>query len=129
VRREGEDVAVNRADRFGARLRALREHAGLTQAQLAERAGLHTQGIVKLERGERKPAWETVLALADALGLTCQAFDVAEGEEPGSAPRPPGRPRKQVSPGTGPAAKDVPPADEKPVQHKPRGRQTRKPRG
>jgi transcriptional regulator with XRE-family HTH domain len=59
---------------FGVRLRELREAAGLTQAQLAERAGLHPQGVVKLERGEREPAWSTLLALADALGVSVSAF-------------------------------------------------------
>jgi transcriptional regulator with XRE-family HTH domain len=76
---------------FGPRLKELREAVGLTQSQLAERAGLHRQGIVKLERGEREPAWGTVLALMDALGVSCQAFL----EEPGpQAEAKPGRPRK-----------------------------------
>ena len=45
----------------------------------------------KLERGEREPAWGTVLALMDALGVSCQAFL----EEPGPQPEAkPGRPRK-----------------------------------
>jgi transcriptional regulator with XRE-family HTH domain len=100
-------MADSRADRFGARLRALREAAGLTQAQLAEKAGLHAQGVVKLERGERKPAWETVLALADALGVTCQNFDVAEGEAEDASPRRPGRPRKTPAPPAG-QTEDVP---------------------
>jgi len=64
----------NNAGEFGRRVRALREENGLTQKELAERAGLHPQGIVKLERGERQPAWATVLALAEALGVTCLAF-------------------------------------------------------
>lgn len=54
---------------FGARLRELREAAGLTQKALAEAAGLTPDGIVKLEGGIRSPGWETVLA----LGLTPSA--------------------------------------------------------
>jgi predicted ATPase/DNA-binding XRE family transcriptional regulator len=55
---------------FGARLRRLREAAGLTQEELASRAGLSTRGISSLERGERKhPHPHTVRSLADALGL------------------------------------------------------------
>jgi transcriptional regulator with XRE-family HTH domain len=80
---------------FRNRLRELRENAGLTQTQLAERAGLHKHAIVKLERGERKPAWPTLLALASALGVNVGAF----AEEP-SAPvreRRQGRPRKRSS--------------------------------
>jgi predicted ATPase/DNA-binding XRE family transcriptional regulator/Tfp pilus assembly protein PilF len=55
---------------FGARLGRLREAAGLTQEELAERAGLSRKAISLLERGERKrPYPHTVRSLADALGL------------------------------------------------------------
>lgn len=78
---------------FGPRLRVLREAAGLTQAQLAEGAGLHPQAVVKLERGEREPAWATVLALAEALGVDCLAFTGGDSRE-ASAPRASVRPPK-----------------------------------
>jgi transcriptional regulator with XRE-family HTH domain len=56
---------------FGARLRQLREAAGLTQEELAWRAGLSTKAISMLERGERKhPYPHTVRSLADALKLS-----------------------------------------------------------
>jgi predicted ATPase/DNA-binding XRE family transcriptional regulator len=55
---------------FGARLRAAREAAGLTQEALASRAGLTAKGIGAIERGERRhPYPHTVRSLADALGL------------------------------------------------------------
>jgi transcriptional regulator with XRE-family HTH domain len=78
---------------FATRLRALRERAGLTQAQLAERAGMHLHGITKLEQGDREPAWATVMALADALGVTCEAFTSRRDRAVKKKPR--GRPRKQ----------------------------------
>lgn len=59
---------------FGKRLRALREESGLTLADLAERAGLHLQGLAKLESGERSPKWDTVVALAKALGCSTEEF-------------------------------------------------------
>ena len=56
---------------FGARLRKLREAAGLTQEELAWRAGLTAKAISVLERGERKrPFPHTVRAIADALELS-----------------------------------------------------------
>jgi transcriptional regulator with XRE-family HTH domain len=59
---------------FAERLRELRQAAGLNQTELAERAGM-TQGAVgHLERGSRSPQWESVVALAKALGITCEAF-------------------------------------------------------
>ena len=54
---------------FGARLRGLREEAGLSQEELAERAGVSSHAVSALERGTRtRPYPHTVRALADALG-------------------------------------------------------------
>jgi len=64
----GEEGA---APNFGGWLRRLREAAGLTQEELASRAGLTAKAISMLERGERKrPYPHTVRALADALKLS-----------------------------------------------------------
>ncbi len=63
-------MSGERSTTFGARLRSLREDAGLSQEELASRAGLTAKGIGALERGERKrPYPHTVRSLADALGL------------------------------------------------------------
>src|SRR5215213_2182159 len=56
---------------FGAQLRRYREAAGLTQEQLAERAGLTVNAISLLERGLRQlPYLQTIRKLAAALGLS-----------------------------------------------------------
>ena len=56
---------------FGALLRDHRRAAGLTQAELAERAGLSWRGVIGLERGERRsPHHDTVERLAAALELS-----------------------------------------------------------
>jgi transcriptional regulator with XRE-family HTH domain len=68
------NMAKKKTTDFAARLRELRTKAGLSQAVLAERAGLHLHGITKLEQGEREPSWATVQALAAALEVTCEAF-------------------------------------------------------
>ena len=55
---------------FAALLRRFRRATGLTQAELAERAGLSPEAISALERGvNRTPRRETVDLLAEALGL------------------------------------------------------------
>ena len=55
---------------FGTQLRRLREAAGLTQEELAGKAGLTAKGVGAIERGERKrPYPHTVRSLADALAL------------------------------------------------------------
>jgi predicted ATPase/DNA-binding XRE family transcriptional regulator len=67
----GLRMSEERATTFGARLRSLREGAGLSREELASRAGLTAKGIGALERGERKrPYPHTVRSLADALELT-----------------------------------------------------------
>ena len=64
------DAADERGGAFGARLRRAREAAGLSQEELAERAGLSPNTVGGLERGEnRHPYPATVRALAVALGL------------------------------------------------------------
>jgi tetratricopeptide (TPR) repeat protein/DNA-binding XRE family transcriptional regulator len=55
---------------FGARLRACRQSAGLSQQDLAERSGLSIRAIGDLERGRtRWPYQNSLHRLADALGL------------------------------------------------------------
>jgi transcriptional regulator with XRE-family HTH domain len=98
---------------FGDRLKDLRERAGVTQRELAARAGLGQKTISNWEQGISEPVWSNVLALAKALGLDCRAFE----QEP--APRPKtgrGRPPKAT-----PAS---PPAGElEATAKRPRGRQ------
>jgi transcriptional regulator with XRE-family HTH domain len=56
---------------FGNRLRSLRGAAGLSQEELAERAGLSAKAVSALERGERtSPRPHTVRVLARALDLS-----------------------------------------------------------
>ena len=57
--------------RFARKLRRARESAGLTQEELAARAGLSAKAIGALERGERRhPYPSTIRALAAALNLS-----------------------------------------------------------
>ena len=51
-------------------VRAWREHLGLTQATVAERAEMQQSALARLERGERRPRTATLKRLAEALGLT-----------------------------------------------------------
>jgi transcriptional regulator with XRE-family HTH domain len=59
---------------FAERLRQLRQEAGLTLQALADKAGMHRESIAQLERNRRRPTWETVLTLADTLGVSTEAF-------------------------------------------------------
>ncbi len=63
---------------FATNLRRRRHDAGLSQEALAEAAGLHRTAVGLLERCKRSPRLETIVSLAQALGLdsTC---DLLEG--------------------------------------------------
>src|SRR3989442_261540 len=76
---------------FAGRLKELREAAGLTQGQLADRAGMNQFGVAKLEQGVREPSWATVQALAPALGVAVTAFIEEPADRPAVGP---GRPPK-----------------------------------
>lgn len=55
---------------WGARLRAAREAAGLTQVQLAERSGRSQATVSQVESGVRaRPDTDTQVAFATALGV------------------------------------------------------------
>lgn len=62
-------------DRIGLRIMALRKLAGLTQEQLSERAGLQRSHISKIEAGKYAVTFETVQAIAEALGMTVDLID------------------------------------------------------
>jgi len=57
---------------IGERIRAYRTKAGLSQENLAERAGLHSTYIGQLERGEKNATLESVEKVARAL---CVSFE------------------------------------------------------
>jgi transcriptional regulator with XRE-family HTH domain len=52
------------------RIKALRERAGLSQQEMAERGDLSVSLVAKLEQGKKAdPRTSTLLALASALGV------------------------------------------------------------
>src|SRR5215468_9131887 len=87
--------------RYGERLQQLREGAGLTQEQLAERSGVKLWTLRGYEQGRREPNWKAALSLAAALGVAAEAFsDCEEGAAEDADQhdkRPRGRPRKTAA--------------------------------
>lgn len=55
---------------FPARLRAARELRDLSQEGLAKRTGLQPSAISHFETGSRKPSFDNLRRLADALNVT-----------------------------------------------------------
>lgn len=59
---------------FGDRLKSLRQSRKLTQAVLAERAGVTDETVSRVERGAFEPALSTAIALARALDTPLDAL-------------------------------------------------------
>ena len=78
-------------------IRRLRELAGLSQAELAEKIGVNQSFISKLERGESARLGADVLfALCDALGVNCKHFrdHLPKPGRPPATPQPPAPKRR-----------------------------------
>ena len=54
---------------LGAQIRKAREAAGLTQEELAFRAGVHRTYVSLLERDKKSPTIDVLFRLCDAIGL------------------------------------------------------------
>ncbi|MED1952329.1 helix-turn-helix transcriptional regulator [Brevibacillus centrosporus] len=57
---------------LGERIRSLRLEHGLSEKQLGERSGPHTNYIGQIERGEKNLTLETLLKIARSLGTSLE---------------------------------------------------------
>jgi transcriptional regulator with XRE-family HTH domain len=55
---------------LGRQVRQLRKERGLSQEELADRAGLHTNYIGGIERGERNVGVKALFKIAKGLGVS-----------------------------------------------------------
>jgi transcriptional regulator with XRE-family HTH domain len=95
---------------FAGRLRELRERAGLTQQQLADRAGVRREAVARWETARRLPDAGSIVRLRKALGVRYdELLGDGDDDRPVPEPMPRGRPKK------------APPA-EPPPPKRPRGR-------
>lgn len=66
---------------FQAKLKQLRQDAGLTQAQLAAKVDIPLGSLRDLEQGRHVPNWAVVVKLAAALNVDCTAFTETPGKK------------------------------------------------
>ena len=59
---------------FAERLRSLREMSGLTQSELARKAGCQPSSIAHMEAGRREPSLENLTKIVKALGVTADVL-------------------------------------------------------
>ena len=58
------------ATSVGERIRVARQHKGWTQVELADAAGLSSNYVARLERGELGASLFVAMRIAEALGIT-----------------------------------------------------------
>ncbi len=59
---------------FGEKLKELREGAGMTQRDLAERVGIDRVSLARLETAGAVPSWPLVYDLAQVLRVSTEVF-------------------------------------------------------
>ena len=62
------------ARRFGRHIRQLREDRGLTQSELADRAGLAVDSVRRIERGQLSPSLRSVAKLAAGMEISLHSL-------------------------------------------------------
>ena len=60
--------------RFAVRLRTLREKAGMTVDELAEKSGIPALTLYRWERANRTPSFEELPKISDALEVTVRTL-------------------------------------------------------
>lgn len=70
-----EEQKQKTRDRIGLRIVTLRQMTGMSQAQLAEKAGLQRTHISRIEAGKYAVTLETVQAIAEAFGMDVDIVD------------------------------------------------------
>lgn len=68
VKERGRAAALEQS--IGARMRARRRQLGISQSELAETLGVSFQQVQKYERGANRVAASTLVAAANALGVS-----------------------------------------------------------
>lgn len=61
-------------------IKALREQAGMTQSELAEKANVDQSAVSRWEKGDTKPRRRQLSILAQALGVTVEELTTEEAK-------------------------------------------------
>ena len=62
------------ATKFGALVRAVRKAKGLKAWQVAEKVDIDAKHLGRIERGEKQPSFDLIIALGNVLGVSPSKF-------------------------------------------------------
>lgn len=74
------------SEKFQDRLRKARQDKGMSQSELAERAGFQPSAISHFETGTRAPSFDNLRKLADALGVSIDYLLGRQAESTAAGP-------------------------------------------
>jgi transcriptional regulator with XRE-family HTH domain len=77
---------MDQLKQFGKRSRMVRKAAKITREEAAEKAELNPKYLGQIERGEKRPSFEAIMALAKALSVEPEVLfrmDPGEADEKG----------------------------------------------
>lgn len=77
----------NPHEAFGIAVRTERVKRNLTQVQLAEKMGMSKRTVIQAERSQSNPKFETVILLAQELGISLDAIVFPETASPNNVPK------------------------------------------
>ena len=70
---------------IGQRIAALRKHAGMSQAELAQALGVSPSAVGMYEQGRREPSAQTLIDMAQVFGVTTDFLLTGQAQTQGEA--------------------------------------------
>ena len=70
----GNSIRLNASEEIGNRIRTIRKLQKISQNELSSRSGLNKATLCRLENGQRIPTAQTLIKLANALGVPATDF-------------------------------------------------------
>ncbi|WP_456598816.1 helix-turn-helix domain-containing protein [Blastococcus sp. SYSU DS0616] len=83
-----DDVRTARRKALGQAIRTRRQSLGLSQEQLADRAGIERKSVSRVETGAYSPSVDSLWSISDALEVPLHALLACDPEDARRAPNP-----------------------------------------
>ena len=82
-----DDRVLARRRQVGDQIRRVREHHNLTQLEVCSRSGIDVASYSRIEQGHSSPLLDTLIRIADAIGVDLADLVRVYAEGPAHPPR------------------------------------------